>query len=168
MGKCICMKEHGYGKANKELIVFDTFIEKYFIGAVSLNPSPPPWQPLPPFEYEWVFYKPIFSEALHLQKTYFKGYLYETMSSLKDYFHNLKNHTLMQISSLPRTTVTTIGGYWSELRSLWCSTTARNEFLNSSKSMWYRWDGTYTMHIGSPGSAPTICSQSIIERLNWN
>lgn len=55
------------------------------------------------------------------------------------------------MSSLPRQTTTSTGGTPSS-ESPWCSMTARIAFLNSSNSMWYKWEGTYTMRIGAPCS----------------
>ncbi|KAF9805552.1 hypothetical protein SFRURICE_020937 [Spodoptera frugiperda] len=49
-----------------------------------------------------------------------------------------------QTSSCPLTRLTVMGGGQSSCVSI----TARMEFLNSSNSMWYKWDGTYTIGIG--------------------
>jgi hypothetical protein len=68
------------------------------------------------------------------------------------------NGTLTQMSSRPLTTVTSIGGWCSALEP-WCSMTARIEFLNNSNSMWYRWEGTYTILMGTP------CSSSVHNKI---
>ena len=49
---------------------------------------------------------------------------------------------LMVISSEPSTTTTRIGEKLSSLSAPKRSTTARKEFLRSSKQMWERWPGT--------------------------
>jgi hypothetical protein len=68
------------------------------------------------------------------------------------------NGTLTQMSSRPLTTVTSMGGWCSALEP-WCSMTARIEFLNNSNSMWYRWEGTYTILMGTP------CSSSVHNKI---
>uniref|UniRef100_A0A2H1WE90 SFRICE_013277 n=1 Tax=Spodoptera frugiperda TaxID=7108 RepID=A0A2H1WE90_SPOFR len=63
--------------------------------------------------------------------------------SLKILYNEQADH-LNKTSSCPLTRLTVMGGGQSSCVSI----TARMEFLNSSNSMWYKWDGTYTIGIG--------------------